>query len=275
MSTYIIGDVHGCYQELRLLLDLVNFNLLHDKLLLTGDIALRGQSTLDVLRFLYSIRKNIILVLGNNDLHLIKMYLGMQKIYPSDQVSNLFNAPDIHILMQWLQKKSFIHIDHIKRIIVVHAGIPFFWTIKDVIKYNLLINQFFNNSVNFIKFLSDSIYYDSKINYFNYKLSEKYLIYYCINALTRMRYCYLNGDLDFFCKNNKDAKILGVVPWFSINSTVVKENYTIFFGHWSAIKGKGTPKNIFGLDTGCCWGGGLTMIRWEDKIKFFQKKISY
>ncbi|MDF5119572.1 bis(5'-nucleosyl)-tetraphosphatase, partial [Vibrio parahaemolyticus] len=29
-----------------------------------------------------------------------------------------------------------------------------------------------------------------------------------------------------------------------------------------------------GLDTGCVWGGSLTMIRWEDKKIFTQDALS-
>lgn len=33
---------------------------------------------------------------------------------------------------------------------------------------------------------------------------------------------------------------------------------------------KGTPEGIYALDTGCCWGGELTCLRWEDKQYFVQ-----
>lgn len=36
MATYLIGDVHGCYRELRQLLNQVNFDANQDTLWLTG-----------------------------------------------------------------------------------------------------------------------------------------------------------------------------------------------------------------------------------------------
>ncbi|CCJ89661.1 Bis(5'-nucleosyl)-tetraphosphatase, symmetrical [Cronobacter turicensis 564] len=48
------------------------------------------------------------------------------------------------------------------------------------------------------------------------------------------------------------------------------QEYAIVFGHWASLEGKGTPENIYGLDTGCCWGGTLTCLRWEDKAVFTQ-----
>ncbi len=37
MSTYLIGDVHGCYDELQALLQQVSFDPSRDRLWLTGD----------------------------------------------------------------------------------------------------------------------------------------------------------------------------------------------------------------------------------------------
>jgi bis(5'-nucleosyl)-tetraphosphatase (symmetrical) len=35
----------------------------------------------------------------------------------------------------------------------------------------------------------------------------------------------------------------------------VTNEYSVVFGHWASLEGKGTPEGIYGLDTGCCWGG--------------------
>ncbi|WP_312663941.1 metallophosphoesterase, partial [Pantoea sp. CTOTU49201] len=51
MSTYLIGDVHGCYDELRALLAQVDFDPQQDTLWLTGDLVARGPGSLDVLRY--------------------------------------------------------------------------------------------------------------------------------------------------------------------------------------------------------------------------------
>ncbi|MDW7569245.1 diadenosine tetraphosphatase, partial [Klebsiella pneumoniae] len=39
---------------------------------------------------------------------------------------------------------------------------------------------------------------------------------------------------------------------------------------WASLEGRGTPEGIYALDTGCCWGGELTCLRWEDKQYFTQ-----
>ncbi|MBX4413510.1 metallophosphoesterase, partial [Escherichia coli] len=50
MSTYLIGDVHGCYDELIALLAQVEFDPRRDTLWLTGDLVARGPGSLEVLR---------------------------------------------------------------------------------------------------------------------------------------------------------------------------------------------------------------------------------
>ena len=42
MATYLIGDVHGCYDELIALLHKVEFTPGKDTLWLTGDLVARG-----------------------------------------------------------------------------------------------------------------------------------------------------------------------------------------------------------------------------------------
>lgn len=51
MATYIVGDLHGCFDELQLLLKQVNYNPAQDELWLTGDLVARGAKSLECLRF--------------------------------------------------------------------------------------------------------------------------------------------------------------------------------------------------------------------------------
>ncbi len=47
----------------------------------------------------------------------------------------------------------------------------------------------------------------------------------------------------------------------------------VLFGHWAALEGY-HGEDVIGLDTGCVWGGHLTLIRWEDKKFFSQESLS-
>jgi len=51
INTYVVGDVHGCYDSLIELLELVNFNVDRDMLISVGDLVDKGPKTKEVLDF--------------------------------------------------------------------------------------------------------------------------------------------------------------------------------------------------------------------------------
>ena len=75
-TIYAIGDIQGCLQPLKCLLKKVSFNPDKDVLWSVGDIVNRGPRCLKTLRFLYDMRDNLVLVLGNHDLHLLALEAG-------------------------------------------------------------------------------------------------------------------------------------------------------------------------------------------------------
>ena len=73
MKTIIIGDIHGCIEELKELLTLVKYKE-DDKLILLGDYIDRGPSSLKVLEYLKELKENnsnVYLLLGNHDYRFI------------------------------------------------------------------------------------------------------------------------------------------------------------------------------------------------------------
>ena len=75
MATYAVGDLQGCYQEFRGLLEKINFGP-SDKLLLAGDLVNRGPHSLETLRFIRGFSDQCEIVLGNHDLHLLAIVIG-------------------------------------------------------------------------------------------------------------------------------------------------------------------------------------------------------
>ncbi len=69
MTVYAVGDLQGCFTPLQALLQRVQFDSEQDKLWLVGDLVNRGPDSLTTLRFLYSIRHALTVVLGNHDLN--------------------------------------------------------------------------------------------------------------------------------------------------------------------------------------------------------------
>ncbi|QJC32836.1 bis(5'-nucleosyl)-tetraphosphatase (symmetrical) ApaH [Enterobacteriaceae endosymbiont of Donacia semicuprea] len=278
MTTYLIGDIHGYYNEFISLLKKIHFNCKKDQLWVTGDLIARGPDSIKVLCYLYSIKDSVKLVLGNHDLYLISLVLNyninnnLNKINDPQILQLLKNEKIIFIVNYWLKYQPLIQYNKKKKILMSHAGITPQWNnIKEIISFAYEANNIISSKNNkiFLDYINNENYQvnDWKKN----TLMGFERFNFIVNSLTKMRYCYPNGTLEMFTKkapNDILSKILK--PWFWIPNILYKK-YTIFFGHWSDLQGgKYTPKNIIGLDTGCCWGKKLTIYSWEKK-QFFSK----
>ncbi|MBE5251318.1 bis(5'-nucleosyl)-tetraphosphatase (symmetrical) ApaH [Mixta mediterraneensis] len=266
MSTYLIGDVHGCYDELRALLKQVSFNPEQDILWLTGDLVARGPGSLDVLRYVKSLGDSVRLVLGNHDLHLLAVYAGISRNKPKDRLTPLLEADDADELINWLRRQPLLQVDEEKKLVMGHAGITPQWDIETAKKCAREVESVISSD-SYPLFLN-AMYGDMPNNW-SEALSGLARLRFSTNALTRMRFCFPNGQLDMICKDAPDSALPPLKPWFNIAGPVARE-YTIVFGHWASLEGKGTPEGIIGLDTGCCWGGSLTLLHWEEQRYYVQ-----
>ncbi|CAL4042262.1 Bis(5'-nucleosyl)-tetraphosphatase [symmetrical] [Buchnera aphidicola (Tetraneura ulmi)] len=269
MATYIVGDVHGCFEELQVLINISNFNREKDTIYFTGDLVARGSLSLQVLQYVYSLGKSAKIVLGNHDLYLLSVYFCKKKYNKLDNFDNLLKFPRIDKLMNWLKGNPFLYVDKEKKMILSHAGIHPKWNISTALKCSKEIEDVFStdcHDLNFLKLFPNNDHY-----IWNNNLKFPDRIFFIMNVFTRMRFCYENDSkLDFFCKSDLDKKNnVHLYPWFKDLNKIDKK-YKIIFGHWSSLNKKSTdiPKNVIPLDTGCCWGGELTMYRLEDKSYF-------
>lgn len=71
----IVGDVHGCFEELTELLERCSFNELEDVLVFVGDLVNKGPSSVEVVRYIHqlSLREVAYSVIGNHDEAMLKM----------------------------------------------------------------------------------------------------------------------------------------------------------------------------------------------------------
>jgi bis(5'-nucleosyl)-tetraphosphatase (symmetrical) len=84
-----------------------------------------------------------------------------------------------------------------------------------------------------------------------------------INTMTRMRFCDVNGRIDFEGKGAPGTQKAGMYPWFEVPGVRRRET-RIVCGHWSAL-GRFAGLDVYGIDTGCVWGGKLTALRLDQE----------
>ena len=279
MAIYLVGDIQGCYNELQALLEKVAFNNKKDQLYVAGDLVARGPDSLATLRLIKSLKKSAKIVLGNHDLHLLAIYAGIKKAKPQDNLAQILAANDADDLMNWLAQQPLLQQINNENAYMSHAGIAPQWNLKQAIKQaNFVHDKLRSNHRN--QWLSTM--YGEMPNDWHQAVTQEEQFRYTINAFTRMRYCYKNKHLEF---NNKSAPYTvnnlpdgtnqhTLIPWFELSETVKSTPWV--FGHWAALMGKCSIKNVYALDTGCVWGKHLTMLRWHDKKIFTEQshKIS-
>ncbi|QIQ41745.1 MAG: bis(5'-nucleosyl)-tetraphosphatase (symmetrical) [Buchnera aphidicola (Microlophium carnosum)] len=271
MSTYFISDIHGCYKEFRMLLEKSSFNNKKDYLWIAGDLVSRGPDSLHVLRYLYSLQNRVQIVLGNHDINLIAVHAGVKKNKKENCFDEFLSSSDSVELINWLRSQSLLKIDEKRKIIMSHAGMSPQWDINTARVCALEIEDSLSHK-NYSLFLKE-MYYNNNVNFWRLNLNQLDRLRYAINSLTRMRYCYPDTRLNMFYKQSPNLVKDPLRPWFLMPSNISKV-YSIFFGHWSSLKGTYVPKPFFSLDGGCCWGEELIMLRWEDKKWFSQPFLS-
>ena len=121
MAVWAIGDIQGCYTSLRALLEKIEFDVTKDKLWIAGDLVNRGEGSLETLEYLYSIKENVEIVLGNHDISLIAAYYGIKKSNPT--IDPILESSKAQKLIDWLRGQKFLHVDYQLGYCMAHAGI--------------------------------------------------------------------------------------------------------------------------------------------------------
>ena len=269
MATYIVGDLQGCLDELQHLLETVQFTPTQDQLWVAGDLVARGPKSLETLRYIKQLGDSAKVVLGNHDLHLLAVSLGIHRIKDKDKTAAIFSAPDKDELLTWLRHQPLLA-EH-DEFVMSHAGISPQWDLATARACAREVEEILQSDQ--WPWLIEHMYANLPDHWDeNLQGIERYR--YTINAFTRMRFCFADGRLDMHCKlPPKDVDTDEFVPWFDYPNRQ-KLNKTVLFGHWAALEGYFGETEI-GLDTGCVWGGKLTMLRWEDKHYFTQPAFTH
>jgi len=251
VTRYAIGDVQGCFRELRALLARLTFSPDRDRLWFVGDLVNRGPDSLEVLRFVRALGDNAVVVLGNHDLHLLALAYGGRRKRRSDTLDEVLAAPDRDALLEWLITRPLAHFDA-RGDLMVHAGLVPQWTVGMALDLAHEVESALRRDPHA---LFDNMYGDSP-NCWSDELSGMDRLRFAINVLTRLRVCTPDGEIDLRVKGKPLPAHSPLRPWFEIE-TRRNRDARIVFGHWSAL-GFILRDGVVGLDSGCVWGGGLT-----------------
>ncbi|MGD8111902.1 bis(5'-nucleosyl)-tetraphosphatase (symmetrical) ApaH [Vibrio sp. TRT 17S01] len=264
MANYIVGDIQGCFDELQLLLKQADFDPNRDTLWVAGDLVARGNKSLETLRFIKSLGASAKVVLGNHDLHLLAVSLGIHRVKDKDKTAPILDAADKHDLLEWLRHQPLLQ-EH-DEFVMCHAGISPQWNL-DTARSAAREVEALLQSEQWIWLIENM--YCNQPDRWEEDLAGIARYRYIINAFTRMRFCFLDARLDMECKlPPQQLTDHTLMPWFQLPQRIPLEK-TVLFGHWAALEGYQNTE-VIGLDTGCVWGGDLTMLRWEDKQYFVQ-----
>lgn len=267
MATYAIGDVQGCYSELRSLLREFGFDTRRDRLWFAGDLVNRGPSSLQVLRFVADLEDRAHTVLGNHDLHLVASARGARKLRAKDTFHDVLDAADGEALVDWLRNRPVIHHDPERAFVMVHAGIAPAWTVDDANRFGSELSNALRAS-DYPGLLSNM--YGNNPDRWHDSLTGFDRLRFITNAFTRMRYCHRDGRLDFSETRPPGDQDPSLAPWYTLRDGAM-DGTRIVFGHWATLRIRAAlPRNLHvrHLDTGCVWGGSLTALRLEDDREF-------
>ncbi len=257
MSTYAIGDLHGCYAEFMALLEALDFNPGQDTLWLVGDVINRGPGSLECLRQAQALGGAVRCVLGNHDFHLLVVARGGGRQKKHDTLDGILAAPDCEQLLDWLQSQPLAVREGTT--LMTHAGLLPQWSVEQAVAYSREVEQALAGEQSG-RFLAEL--YGNQPDIWREALEGMDRLRFIVNALARMRFIDTQGRLDFAAKEGLDSAPEGFAPWFQYPR---KDDPRLLFGHWAALEGRtpGAQVRVEALDTGCVWGGALTALNLE------------
>ncbi|MEH6544526.1 MAG: symmetrical bis(5'-nucleosyl)-tetraphosphatase [Porticoccaceae bacterium] len=257
MAVYAVGDIQGCLDPLKRLLDQASFDPQCDRLLSVGDVVNRGPDSLNTLRFVKNLGDSFQMVLGNHDLHLLAVAAGVRPPTRKDTLNEILNAPDRDELLHWLQQQPLLF--KIDDYLLVHAGIPPQWSASEALALAAEVETVLRQDS---QALLHTMYGDGPN--WNAELTGSERWRAIINSLTRMRFSSVDGQLDLTTKTSPDHPPAGMKPWYAHGQRKTQST-PIIFGHWAALQGRDCGENIFPLDTGCVWGEQMRLFNLDTR----------
>jgi len=222
---WIVGDIHGCLEQLDQLLESIRFRPGQDELWSAGDMIGRGPSPAGVLRRIRGLGGRAIL--GNHEVGAFMTWAGLRE-KRSAPLATLYEATDADDLFHWIRDLPvLVHLPSSnggRDAWLVHGGIRPGWS--DLAEVAARLNL---NPRPLEAFRSDELTFAAFV-----------------------RCCTPEGEYRPFTGFPEDCPE-GTKPWDDFYSGTE----LIVHGHWGRRGHYRTP-TVLGLDSGCVYGGMLT-----------------
>ncbi|MEA3121262.1 MAG: hypothetical protein QOH33_808 [Paraburkholderia sp.] len=252
-TPFAFGDLQGCHEPFLRLLGQLPANS-ETPLWFAGDLINRGPGSLATLREVAGLGPRAKVVLGNHDFHLLAVSAGIRREKAGDTLGDILRAPDAPDLLDWLRHRPLAHFEN--GMLMVHAGVLPQWDANLTLELAGELERALR-APDWAKTLADL--YGNEPRRWTPELKRKDRMRVVFNALTRIRFCSLDGTMDFSATGGPDAAPPGYLPWFDATDRRTS-NITVVFGHWAAL-GLMLRDNLIGLDSGCVWGNRLSAVR--------------
>lgn len=236
MSTYVIGDIQGCYNDFLNMLNEICFDSDEDYLLFTGNYIGIGQHNYEMIKWLsLNKSKKIILIKGNHEEEFM------------NDVDLIRKNPDYDILKQRYSNFDMHNIIH--ELINVYK-----YSFKDLLNlYNLFDSMMYLRNIhsNHVDYTVVHAGYTLNVNNLPYKNRKEYYLY-----------C---KDEDVY--SNTTIKHRRLI--FGHNPTIIKGSPSYNDGKVKIVYDKDKDNIFYNIDCGCAYknkypNAHLSCIRLED-----------
>ena len=253
MAFYLIGDVQGCDSALGRLLSKIGFSPSRDTVYLLGDLVNRGPESAAVLRRLMGYGASARCLLGNHDLSLLAVAHGRRTPHRNDTMDPVLMAHDRVEMLAWLRKQEMAI--HAHGMLMVHGGVLPQWDLQQVMQLAGEVQDMLRGD-GLVDFLSQM--FGNQPAAWDDSLTGHDRLRVIINALTRLRFCTVDGVMDLKASGGLRDAPPGYMPWFDVPGRRTA-GVPVAFGHWSTLGFIDRP-DLVSMDTGCVWGGCLSAL---------------
>lgn len=243
LQRIFVGDVQGCARELEALLERVRSELGGEfELWLVGDLVNRGPDNLPVLQRVRELEAagRARCVLGNHEVGLLRVALGVEASRPGDSFGDVLAAPDLADWIDWLRRLPLVETGRLglQPFALVHAATHPDWSLEELERRARAAAARLGGGDRreLARFLAGSGAPDSDRD-----------------VVARLTECRSVGAGGAWSPEVPEQAPEGFAPWHRIWAERAP-GFGVVYGHWS-LQGLHVAPWLRGLDTGCVHHG--------------------